>query len=193
MCYQCDNDNDDDDDDDDMDEEWVDASWNGEEDAIEIEKKWLERAKALIIEHQVIDPSQAYKVVQILEVEMELKPYDEDVVQTVVVALRETKDEREVMAARLAKAAEDKDPDPDDPEACGHCAHHADKHDYGAGDPLNVPCAKCPDGVCHRQPAEPKIGLEAVKNVVRKGQRKRALLAAVCMIPACGCNGTPHA
>jgi hypothetical protein len=173
------------DEDEDDEEQWVGKDWNGRRSAVEIEKKWLDRAKALIRELKIVEVEEAWRIVEIIEQEKKVKPYDRDVANTVVVALRETKDEREVMAAMIEaqKKAEE--------EACGYCSHHADKHNYD--DKLNVPCTECPDGVCHREPDEPKMGLAGLQAVARKGQRKRALRAAleeICMIP--DCDGTPH-
>lgn len=104
VCHRCgdyDEDYDEDledDDEDDEDEGWVDKNWNGRRNAIEVELKWLDRAKELIREHRIINVEDAYTIVPILEREAKCSPFDEDIAKTMVVALRETKDEREAMA-----------------------------------------------------------------------------------------------
>jgi hypothetical protein len=154
VCSRCndydedyDEDLDDEEDEDDEDEDWIDKDWNGRHNGIEVEKKWLDRAKELILEHKIVHVEDGHKIVPILEQEAGRSPFDEDIASAVVVALRETKDEREAMAV------------------------------------ADVP--EIPDETTGGR------GLMMLRAIALREKKKREA-QAVCMIPDCGCDGTPH-
>lgn len=102
-CLRCGDEDPDWEDEDDEEEEeeddgWVDKDWNGRFADIEVEVKWLLRAKELLLEHKIIHVEDAHIIVPILEREAGCQQFDEDIARTVVVALRETKDVREALA-----------------------------------------------------------------------------------------------
>lgn len=59
-----------------------------------LNEKWIDRAKELLREHKIASVNEAYRVVELLEAEMRLQPFDREVSNVVIVALRETEDER---------------------------------------------------------------------------------------------------
>jgi hypothetical protein len=149
LCRRCEDYNEDfdeglDDLDEDDDDGWIFKEWNGRRHGTEIEEKWLDRAKALILKHKIIHVEDAHKITVILEQEAGYAPFDEDVSRTVVVALRETEAERQAMAV------------------------------------ADVP--EIPDETTGGR------GLMMLRAIALREKKKRA----VCMIPDCGCNGTPH-
>jgi hypothetical protein len=154
QCRRCDDYNEDYDESlDDLDEEedddgWIFKEWNGQQHGAEIEEKWLDRAKALILEHKIIHVEDAHKITVILEQEAGYAPFDEDISRTVVVALRETEAERQAMAV------------------------------------ADVP--EIPDDTTGGR------GLMMLRAIALREKKKKAVCMTLCMIPDCGCDGTPH-
>lgn len=106
----------DEDDDEDEDEEDDNAgevkSWNGQKYGFHAPERWLARAKELLRERKIFMVEEVFQIAEILEREMERRPYDSSVAKLVVVAFRETESEREVWAAMKAAADKAAEPEP---------------------------------------------------------------------------------
>lgn len=79
---------------------------------VEVEEEWLERARELLRKHGITD---VQKILETLEEQMEVEPFDDHVSDIVVIAMRETLSEREL--SELIQPAAPITPLPGNPSA----------------------------------------------------------------------------
>jgi hypothetical protein len=88
------------------------ATWNGEQ--IDVEERWLDRAKEIVREHGIVDAS---KIMRMLEREMGLPELSGLAVKLILIAVRDTAPERRLSEKCECRCNEGRH--------CGGCGHSA--------------------------------------------------------------------